>query len=887
MNEISHTQAQYLIRQSADKRLPEAQWSALQAHLERCPACRGYRDRLAGLDRAARRVLLARWRPAEMPAPLKARALLELRRKRQENRRTALYGVLGLAAAFLIVLLSLPNWAPALRGPAAGQAARQAAAEPTATNAALPTPTAPPDYAFQGLVAYASRASGDGEIYLINAGPNGPEQVNLTNHPAEDSAPAWSPDGEWLAFLSDRSGKDEIYVVNVAGTGLVQLTSAPHLRWHGPLSWSSDGRTIALTADRLNQGGDAYTYLVSIDGAPPVSLPGTRGIAMRSQDGSPSLLTPPLFSPSLPLLVTTGPDRMLLGASTAAGWSALALSLDALTLNRAEPAVYPYDWGLGGDGLLYVDAASGDIRSLYFMDPERPTELGLAAPLVQASEEGGPFRSVTHQPSGALLATLKDDTNSGCWNVHVFYLYLYNLPPERAYPELCVLADLQGANWAMGVPSERLDWLILAGQPAADGPADSGAAGIYALHVPGRAGDEPPGPYEKLADLPPGEAPIPQARPRQPALGLQPRAAEGIEPAQPQPARVPAGLPGRLLLLDEDGAVFTRAPNSEQRAELLPPGAVVTCPKWSPDRSKLVFLSDRGSPPARAADGSARRGPSEIFVLDVASGEANQLTDAMLSGRAAMGLLQGYTCPVWSPDGKYLAVNSYLGRGSGLMVMTAEGSIVRYMPTDHPTTFADLAWSPDGRSVLMAQPALRGSSPQIVEALWRNQSATRLLLSFDGWDDIQALSLAPDGRRLALILYRQPVNNRPAEAALRVVTLPERQIHHEVPLPGYDPRLLRGPARIQWLDERYFVLAVPQSPLSSAKGLLMRYDLLNRSMDTLLVSDDALYDWAVQDDWLITSSESGLWILPPGGEPSAAQRLSPEPAVRLEWLKDP
>ncbi len=43
--------------------------------------------------------------------------------------------------------------------------------------------------------------------------PNGGNPVNLTNNPASDSDPAWSPDGSMVAFLSNGDGNGEIYVM--------------------------------------------------------------------------------------------------------------------------------------------------------------------------------------------------------------------------------------------------------------------------------------------------------------------------------------------------------------------------------------------------------------------------------------------------------------------------------------------------------------------------------------------------------------------------------------------------------------------------------------------------------------------------------------------------
>ena len=48
--------------------------------------------------------------------------------------------------------------------------------------------------------------------------------INLTNDAADDSGPAWSPDGEMIAFTSDRTGDDEIWRMGADGTDPTNLT---------------------------------------------------------------------------------------------------------------------------------------------------------------------------------------------------------------------------------------------------------------------------------------------------------------------------------------------------------------------------------------------------------------------------------------------------------------------------------------------------------------------------------------------------------------------------------------------------------------------------------------------------------------------------------------
>ena len=102
---------------------------------------------------------------------------------------------------------------------------------------------------------------GQYDIYLMN--PNGSAQINLTNHPANDTGPAWSPDGRRLAFVSTRNdNNEEIYLMDRDGTGIVRLTFDQGIdRWP---TWSPDGMQIAFQSDR---GGNWDIYVMSADGS--------------------------------------------------------------------------------------------------------------------------------------------------------------------------------------------------------------------------------------------------------------------------------------------------------------------------------------------------------------------------------------------------------------------------------------------------------------------------------------------------------------------------------------------------------------------------------------------------------------------------------------------
>jgi TolB protein len=54
---------------------------------------------------------------------------------------------------------------------------------------------------------------------------DGTDQTRLTDDPAQDSEPSWSPDGNKITFHSRRDGNLEIYVMNADGTNPIDLTN--------------------------------------------------------------------------------------------------------------------------------------------------------------------------------------------------------------------------------------------------------------------------------------------------------------------------------------------------------------------------------------------------------------------------------------------------------------------------------------------------------------------------------------------------------------------------------------------------------------------------------------------------------------------------------------
>jgi Tol biopolymer transport system component len=110
-------------------------------------------------------------------------------------------------------------------------------------------------------IAFTSNRDGNDEVYVMNA--DGSNVVRLTNDPADDEGPVWSPDGSRIAFQSTRDGNAEIYVMNADGSGLTRLTSDPAADFDP--AWSPDGSRIAFASYR--DDGSSHIYVMKADGS--------------------------------------------------------------------------------------------------------------------------------------------------------------------------------------------------------------------------------------------------------------------------------------------------------------------------------------------------------------------------------------------------------------------------------------------------------------------------------------------------------------------------------------------------------------------------------------------------------------------------------------------
>ena len=122
----------------------------------------------------------------------------------------------------------------------------------------VPTPTEIAGAQFRGgmswskdnLMAFSANTSGASDIYTNY--PDGKQLRKLTDHPADDTTPVFSPDGKLIAFTSTRDGNQQIYLMNADGSGLRRVRKSTSNDFSP--TWSPDGTWIAFASTPVSGG---------------------------------------------------------------------------------------------------------------------------------------------------------------------------------------------------------------------------------------------------------------------------------------------------------------------------------------------------------------------------------------------------------------------------------------------------------------------------------------------------------------------------------------------------------------------------------------------------------------------------------------------------------
>ena len=246
-----------------------------------------------------------------------------------------------------------------------------------ATNAMEDAATFSPD---GRTLVFVSTRDGSPDIFTMpfapdDAGAPG-EPINLTRHEAGDYNPVFSPDGTRILFSSSRDASDagsataaaanayeasELYVMHADGTGVRRLTR--HEGWDGSPAWTPEGESIAFYSER---DGEPRIYRMREDGSGsrPVGAPGAAALS-------------PAFGPDGRLAFTVRRDDRWTIVSAGPDGSDLRVESDTAR-DYWAPAYDPASGHLIAHGPGPVDEASrfeSDEPGAFFLHPPQLVEL--------------------------------------------------------------------------------------------------------------------------------------------------------------------------------------------------------------------------------------------------------------------------------------------------------------------------------------------------------------------------------------------------------------------------------------------------------------------------------------------------------------------------------
>ena len=92
-------------------------------------------------------------------------------------------------------------------------------------------------------ILFTSARDDNYEVYVMN--PDGSEQLNLTQHRAQDVSAIWSPTGEKILFVSDRGGVRDLYMMNSDGSNVRRVFKTKIEGWRKSPTWSPNGKQFA------------------------------------------------------------------------------------------------------------------------------------------------------------------------------------------------------------------------------------------------------------------------------------------------------------------------------------------------------------------------------------------------------------------------------------------------------------------------------------------------------------------------------------------------------------------------------------------------------------------------------------------------------------------
>jgi Tol biopolymer transport system component len=519
-----------------------------------------------------------------------------------------------------------------------------------------------------GKIAFVSEREGSPDIFVME--PGVPGEFLLTDHPANDFEPTWSPDGSKVAFSSDRTGGGDVYVVGGNGSDLRQLTRHPAPDTSP--AWSPDGKKIAFIRGDL-------ILVVDVNSGVERRLrrvPGGCGSVAWSPDGT----------------------RIAFDTDLAAGGDIFVMNADGTEARK----VYG---DISGVDLLGADSWSPDGTRLLYTWGVIPfgvlgEEVGLSASDVYVVGLDG---------SAPIALTDSADASGASWSPNGTKIVFHRTTAGRGPGplDLYVMNSDGGEQMRLTVdPGGAYDpaWqpVPLQEPPSPKPPLANGVIAFFSI------GYNDPGGTHTIYTIDPDGTDLTRI--------IGPMYSSGMSWS-------PDGTSlafGRGLGKGESEIVIT---------ELVEGGETWTLttynnpqdPAWSPDGTRIAFftglsgaaihvISIEGGEPVKLTDPPSHCGDtdpawspdgSKIAFNRSCSGKFGSIHVMNADGTGQVEVTQGQGAqrPAWSPDGSRIAFHDVNDAdGIGIWLMNPDGTaLVRLSPVGVDDLYP--TWSPDGTMI--------------------------------------------------------------------------------------------------------------------------------------------------------------------------------------------
>jgi TolB protein len=238
-----------------------------------------------------------------------------------------------------------------------------------------------------GLIAYVSRVTGDNDIWVSDVDGRTPK--NLTNDPANDFSPAWSPDGTRIAFSKWRGADRGIFVMRADGSRLTRLSTGSDFG----AAWSPDGSGIAFSRGH-------GIWLMAADGADPHEITHSEG-GDRDPSWSPdgSIIAFSRGQGSIVIVSVDGSGPVAISGGGSDAQPAWSPDGTTIAFQRNDDL---YVMGIDGSAIRQLTFGNGAVRS------RQPSWSPDGTTLVYSRDEGSTQTLATIRLDGSGARSLDD-----------------------------------------------------------------------------------------------------------------------------------------------------------------------------------------------------------------------------------------------------------------------------------------------------------------------------------------------------------------------------------------------------------------------------------------------------------------------------------------------